>query len=76
MTSSVQTTLDSLDPKDLDALMQQLPELVDKLSQLDTDSLNKVMTRLPDTMDALVSLQKQLSGISGFFGSLSGASAG
>ncbi|MGN0975424.1 MAG: hypothetical protein ACI4OL_05425 [Gemmiger sp.] len=74
LAGTVQQTMDELNTEDLNAILDQLPALMETLNDLDTDSINAVMERLPATMDAITALQQQFANISGFFGGLTGSS--
>ena len=64
------TVLDTLDSAELDAMMQTLPGIADKLSKIDVDALNSVMQKLPSALDTLTAMQEQINTISNFFGNL------
>ena len=69
------TLQSSLDPDELNNMMQDLPAITEQLKQLDVDSLNTVLQGLPTLMDNVNKLQQQVetitntfSGISALFG--------
>jgi len=66
---TLQNSLETLDPEELDAIMQDLPEITSQLRSIDVDALNDVLSRLPATMDSITSLQEQLKGIADRFSS-------
>ena len=72
---TLQSSLDTLDPDELNNMMQDLPAITEQLKQLDVDSLNTVLQGLPTLMDNVNKLQQQVetitntfSGISALFG--------
>ena len=69
---TLQQSLDKLDSAELDAMMEDLPAVADKLAAVDVDSLNLVLTKLPAIMDSLTALQNQMNGISTFVNGLIG----
>ena len=75
LADTLQTSLDTLDPDELNSMMQDLPAITEQLKQLDVDSLNTVLQGLPTLMDNVNKLQQQVetitntfSGISALFG--------
>ena len=75
LADTVNTSLATLDQSELDAMMQDLPEITDQLKKIDVDALNNVLTQLPALMDTVNSLQSQVqsivnlvSGLSSVFG--------
>ena len=70
LVQTVQNSLDTLDPEELDSMMQDLPEITEQLKKIDVDALNKVLTELPDLMDTVNSLQTQVQNISNWFSSI------
>ena len=72
LADTLQSSLDTLDPDELNNMMQDLPAITE---QLDVDSLNTVLQGLPTLMDNVNKLQQQVetitntfSGISALFG--------
>ena len=70
LAGTLQESLDSMDPGELDRLLQSLPDIGENLSKLDVDALNQVIQQMPDLMQAVEKLQEQTSQITGWFGSL------
>ena len=75
LADTLQSSLDTLDPDELNNMMQDLPAITEKLKQLDVESLNTVLQGLPTLMDNVNKLQQQVetitntfSGISALFG--------
>ena len=75
LADTLQSSLDTLDPDELNNMMQDLPAITEQLKQLDVDSLNTVLQGLPTLMDNVNKLQQQVetitntfSGISALFG--------
>lgn len=75
LADTLQSSLDTLDPDELNNMMQDLPAITAQLKQLDVDSLNTVLQGLPTLMDNVNKLQQQVetitntfSGISALFG--------
>ena len=75
ISDTLQSSLDTLDPDELNNMMQDLPAITEQLKQLDVDSLNTVLQGLPTLMDNVNKLQQQVetitntfSGISALFG--------
>ena len=73
--TQVNELADTLDPDELNNMMQDLPAITEQLKQLDVDSLNTVLQGLPTLMDNVNKLQQQVetitntfSGISALFG--------
>ena len=48
LADTVNTSLATLDQSELDAMMQDLPEITDQLKKIDVDALNNALTQLPD----------------------------
>ena len=61
LAARVQDSLDTLDTGELDALVQSLPEITDKLSKVDVDALNEVLTRMPALMDTIADVQGKIA---------------
>lgn len=72
LAGTLQDSLDSMEPGELDRLLQSLPDIAEKLSQLDVDALNQVISEMPDLMQAVEDLERQTSQITGWFSSLGG----
>lgn len=72
LAGTLQDSLDSMEPGELDRLLQSLPDIAEKLSQLDVDALNQVISEMPDLMQAVEDLESQTSQITGWFSSLGG----
>ena len=60
LADTVNTSLATLDQSELDAMMQDLPEITDQLKKIDVDALNNALTQLPALMDTVNSLQSQV----------------
>ena len=71
LADTVNTSLATLDQSELDAMMQDLPEITDQLKKIDVDALNNALTQLPALMDTVNSLQSQLQSIVNLFSGLS-----
>ena len=71
LADTVNTSLATLDQSELDAMMQDLPEITDQLKKIDVDALNNVLTQLPALMDTVNSLQSQVQSIVNLFSGLS-----
>ena len=71
LADTVNTSLATLDQSDLDAMMQDLPEITDQLKKIDVDALNNALTQLPALMDTVNSLQSQVQSIVNLFSGLS-----
>lgn len=71
LADTVNTSLATLDQSELDALMQDLPEITDQLKKIDVDALNNALTQLPALMDTVNSLQSQVQSIVNLFSGLS-----
>lgn len=70
LAETLQSSLGTLDPAELDDMMQKLPGIVDQLQKLDVDALNKVLAGLPGLMENVDTLQKQADSIAGVFNSI------
>ena len=68
---TVNTSLATLDQSELEAMMQDLPEITDQLKKIDVDALNNALTQLPALMDTVNSLQSQVQSIVNLFSGLS-----
>ena len=71
LADTVNTSLATLDQSDLDAMMQDHPEITDQLKKIDVDALNNALTQLPALMDTVNSLQSQVQSIVNLFSGLS-----
>ena len=71
LADTVNTSLATLDQSELDAKMQDLPEITDQLKKIDVDALNNALTQLPALMDTVNSLQSQVQSIVNLFSGLS-----
>lgn len=71
LADTVNTSLATLDQSELDAMMQDLPEITDQLKKVDVDALNNALTQLPALMDTVNSLQSQVQSIVNLFSGLS-----
>ena len=71
LADTVTTSLATLDQSELDAMMQDLPEITDQLKKIDVDALNNALTQLPALMDTVNSLQSQVQSIVNLFSGLS-----
>lgn len=71
LADTVNTSLATLDQSELDAMMQDLPEITDRLKKIDVDALNNALTQLPALMDTVNSLQSQVQSIVNLFSGLS-----
>lgn len=63
-------SLDSMEPGELDRLLQSLPDIAENLSKLDVDALNQVINQMPALMQAVEDLERQTSQITGWFNGL------
>ena len=70
MADTLQTSLDTLDPDELNSMMQDLPAITEQLKQLDVNSLNTVLQGLPTLMDNVNKLQQQVESITSTFNSI------
>lgn len=70
LADTLQGSLDTLDPDQLNSMMQDLPAITEQLKQLDMDSLNTVLQELPALMDSVNMLQQQVSDIANRFSSI------
>lgn len=77
LVQTLQNSLNTLDPEELDNMMQDLPEITEQLKRIDVDALNQVLDGLPTLMDSVNKLQTQVQSISnlvsGGLGSLFGS---
>lgn len=71
LADTLQTSLDTLDPEELNDMMQDLPAITEQLKQLDVDSLNTVLQGLPALMDNVNKLQQQVESITNTFSGIS-----
>lgn len=71
LADTLQSSLDTLDPEELNDMMQDLPAITEQLKQLDIDSLNTVLQGLPTLMDNVNKLQQQVDSISSTFSGIS-----
>ena len=71
LADTVNTSLATLDQSELDAMMQDLPEITDQLKKIDVDALNNALTQLPALMDTVNNLQSQVQSIVNLFSGLS-----
>ncbi len=71
LADTVNTSLATLDQSELDAMMQDLPEITDQLKKIDVDALNNALIQLPALMDTVNSLQSQVQSIVNLFSGLS-----
>lgn len=71
LADTLQTSLDTLDPEELNDMMQDLPAITEQLKQLDVDSLNTVLQGLPTLMDNVNKLQQQVESITSTFDGIS-----
>ena len=71
LADTVNTSLATLDQSELDAMVQDLPEITDQLKKIDVDALNNALTQLPALMDTVNSLQSQVQSIVNLFSGLS-----
>ena len=71
LADTVNTSLATLDQSELDAMMQDLPEITDQLKKIDVDALNNALTQLPALMDTVNSLKSQVQSIVNLFSGLS-----
>ena len=72
LAGTLQESLDSMEPGELDRLLQSLPDIAEKLSQLDVDALNQVISEMPGLMQAVEDLEAQTSQITSWFSGLGG----
>ena len=71
LVETLQSSLATLDPEELDAMMQDLPEITEQLKRIDVDALNEVLDGLPALMNSVNQLQSQVQSIAGLFCGLS-----
>ena len=71
LADTLQTSLDTLDPDELNSMMQDLPAITEQLKQLDVNSLNTVLQGLPTLMDNVNKLQQQVESITSTFSGIS-----
>ena len=71
LADTVNTSLATLDQSELDAMMQDLPEITDQLKKIDVDALNNALTQLSALMDTVNNLQSQVQSIVNLFSGLS-----
>ena len=71
LADTLQTSLDTLDPDELNSMMQDLPAITEQLKQLDVNSLNTVLQGLPPLMDNVNKLQQQVESITNTFSGIS-----
>ena len=71
LADTLQSSLDTLDPDELNNMMQDLPAITEQLKQLDVDSLNTVLQGLPTLMDNVNKLQQQVATITNTFSGIS-----
>ena len=71
LADTLQTSLDTLDPDELNNMMQDLPAITEQLKQLDVNSLNTVLQGLPTLMDNVNKLQQQVESITNTFSGIS-----
>lgn len=71
LADTLQTSLDTLDPDELNSMMQDLPAITEQLKQLDVNSLNTVLQGLPTLMDNVNKLQQQVENITSTFSGIS-----
>ena len=67
LADTLQSSLDTLDPDELNNMMQDLPAITEQLKQLDVASLNTVLQGLPTLMDNVNKLQQQVETITNTF---------
>lgn len=72
LAGTLQDSLDSMEPGELDRLLQSLPDIAEQLSRLDVDALNQVIQQMPDLMQAVEDLESQTSQITSWFSGLGG----
>lgn len=65
--ATLQQSLDTVDPAQLDALMQDLPAIAAQLKSIDVDALNAVLEKLPALMDDMTALQAQVDALAETF---------
>ena len=70
LADTVNASLATIDKDELDAMMQNLPEISEQLKKIDVDALNSALTELPALMDTVNNLQAQVQSISSWFSSL------
>lgn len=70
LAETLQSSLSTVDPEELDSMMQDLPEITEQLKRIDVDALNQVLDGLPTLMDSVNKLQAQVESIAGLFGNL------
>ena len=70
LADTVNASLATIDKDELDAMMQNLPEISEQMKKIDVDALNSALTELPALMDTVNNLQAQVQSISSWFSSL------
>lgn len=70
LAETLQNSLATLDPEELDSMMEDLPVITEQIKRIDVDALNKVLDGLPILMDNFNKLQTQAQTITSLFGSL------
>lgn len=70
LAETLQSSLDTLDPAELESMMEDLPVITEQIKRIDVDALNKVLDGLPVLMDNFSKLQAQAQAIASAFGSL------
>ena len=65
LADTVQSSLEVLDPEEIDQLVQELPSLLEQLNRVDVDALNEVANRLPAVMDGIALMQEQVNSLLG-----------
>lgn len=72
LAGTIQESLDSMEPGELDRLLQALPDIAERLSRLDVDALNRVIDQMPALMQSVQDLESQISQITGWFSGFGG----
>lgn len=76
LSGTVQSSLDALDPEELQAMVEDLPQITEQLKSVDVDALNSVLTRLPDLMDNVAAIQQQIDAINAWYAKFSSTGLG
>lgn len=76
LAATVQDSVDALDPDELAAMMESLPQITEQLKSIDAEALNEVLARLPDLMDNVAAIQQQIDAINSWFSKFSSTSLG
>lgn len=67
LSGTVQSSLDALDPAELESMVEDLPQITEQLKSVDVDALNTVLTKLPELMDNVAAIQQQIDAINAWY---------